>query len=184
MDPTYWGPAGWKVLHRMAYSIHTKTDAQAFFASLQYLLPCVKCQGNFRQHVEALPFPRSTSGIGRWIYNVHNRVNKSNGVSDDMVPCYESIYQMYHGRKAADPEEWVFIDAIVRMHPGKWDVSASYLEQLRVFLEKWCDASKVPLPDDLSSKVKLRTWIKSHEDGAIQAYRKKKLRKCKDVCQL
>jgi hypothetical protein len=160
MDPELWGPSAWKLLHRMAYTFDSLYDARAFFASLQHILPCAKCRNNFRSHISALGFPKNVRCIGRWVYDVHNRVNSSKNVPEDTVPTYETVRQMY-SKFAMRPEEWNFIDAIIKTHAGKYHVSDEYVASLQIFLRHWCDASNVPFPDgDIRSKMALQKWFK------------------------
>lgn len=181
MDPSKWGPSGWRVLHRMAHNDHFKThdDALAFYASFQYILPCVTCQRNFKQHVANLPFPKKLSGIGKWVYDVHNKVThskKQDGISQS-IPDYTLIRKMYKSC-SFDNQEWIFVDAIVKTHPGKYNISPDYIEHLNIFLSHWTQASRLEMPSDISSKMNLLNWVKSHTKGM----RLKCQTKCTDVC--
>lgn len=162
MDPSYWGPAGWRILHRLAYTFQDREDARRFYTSaLQTLLPCPRCRYNFQQHVDATPFPRSVVGVGKWVYNVHHRVNEGKGgAALKEEPSYAAARRMYRG-VAFDEMEWVFVDALVRMHPGKLKASESYLADLRLFLQVWTRQSGFPMPGDVACKSRLRAWIAS-----------------------
>lgn len=181
MDPSEWGPSGWRILHRMAHNAHFKSqqDALAFYASLQYILPCVTCQRNYKQHIVSLPFPKRLSEVGKWVYDVHNKVthSKQQETQSSDIPEYVIIRKMYKSC-SFDDQEWIFVTAIVKMHPGKYKMTPEYLEHLNTFLSHWTKASGLKMPSTLSSKMKLQEWVKSHTKGL---HLKCKM-KCTDVC--
>lgn len=179
MDPEVWGPCGWRILHRMAYTFKKRADALRFYNSLHMLLPCSTCQMNFKRHFAALPFPSKVQDVGKWVFDVHNRVNDMKG-----KPPYEVVYpqvKQTYKRARIDSKEWVFILAIVEMHPGKRSASPEYLSELSTFLEAWTASSDVVMPDNISSKMVLRRWahtyIKKH---GVDVSRKT----CSDTCTL
>lgn len=164
MDPDIWGPYGWHILHRMAYQINDVTKAQRFYVSLQYILPCRKCQKNFKQHIQALPIPSHVSSFGRWVYDLHNRVNTSKShPSTRPPPSYNIVHKLYTAPSSPlsrhSETEWIFIDAVVHVRPGGHRASDKYLENLKVFLEQWCATSGVQMPKNLASKRLLKSWV-------------------------
>lgn len=48
-----------------------------FFYYIQFLLPCAKCRNSYKEHITALPVPRTKEAYTRWVIRVHNRVNQS-----------------------------------------------------------------------------------------------------------
>lgn len=169
MDPSVWGPAGWRVLHRMAYRFARRDDAAAFYASLQSLLPCPTCRANLKQHMAALPFPKAMAGVSRWVYDVHHRVNGTKHAPSE--PTYAEVRRQYQ-HASFDEMEWIFVDAMVKMHPGKWKADEAYLQNLRTFLGCWTQESGLEMPEDISSKSKLQSWVAKHT----------KSKGCRKVC--
>lgn len=85
LNPTVWGPQGWHFIHATAMTFPPNpTDAdkqnyQAFFNSLEKILPCELCRENFKQKIAKMP-PPYTNGkeMFEWSVDIHNQVNKEN----------------------------------------------------------------------------------------------------------
>lgn len=181
MDPKSWGPSGWKILHRMAHNKYFTSydEAFAFYSSLQYILPCLKCQKNYKQHISSIPFPKRISALGKWVYDIHNKVTLSKETASvtkmtlSAVPEYNTIRQIYQVC-SYDPVEWIFVDAIVKSHPGMYKLSEEYMKHLNTFLLHWTKASGMNMPSNISAKTKLHEWVKTHTKGLHL--------KCETVC--
>ena len=70
MDTRFWGPPGWDLLHRIAF--HSK-HPHKLLANISEILPCKFCRESTSLYVKLEPY--TPKDPGRWLYNIHNRVN-------------------------------------------------------------------------------------------------------------
>jgi len=103
-----WGPSMWESLHSIAFgypiepTCEQKKNYKDFFTNLMNVLPCKFCRDSYKEFItiEEDTILRdedlaSRKTITKWIYKIHNRVNKKLGVNynltyDDFVRKYES----------------------------------------------------------------------------------------------
>ncbi len=106
MVPQTWGSSLWIFLHSIALIYNPATDKEKyfnFFTNLGQILPCSECQLHYQQNVnkqdltEAL---NSNETFFRWVYDLHNKVNKQTGIPESKWPSYESIKQRYESYRA------------------------------------------------------------------------------------
>lgn len=85
MNPAYWGPGTWKLLHCVAEMYPEKPDKECqkkhtkFLRLLGELLPCSVCQQHYLDMLrENPPEPhlRSKESFRAWLNERHNEVNK------------------------------------------------------------------------------------------------------------
>ena len=87
IDPNLWGSPLWTFLHylSLSYPENPTTDEQEiiynFLASMQKIIPCEKCRNNFLKHLDSMEVEVLTSRTNfvRWLFNIHNLVNKDTG---------------------------------------------------------------------------------------------------------
>lgn len=86
-----------------------KYDYYNFFASLGNVLPCEQCKTHYAQnfkHLEqslrqSLQQPAlAQNGLFRWVYDLHNLVNKQTKVPEHKWPSFEDVVKKYEGFKA------------------------------------------------------------------------------------
>ena len=84
IQPDIWGPHGWKFMHyiSLGYPINPsendKLNYKNFYYSLQYILPCEKCQINYRKNILENPidnFLKDRESLTKWVIDIHNKVN-------------------------------------------------------------------------------------------------------------
>ena len=102
IKPDLWGPHLWRFLHYLSLSYPSNpTDEEKeimlnFLESLQEILPCEKCRYNFNNHLDNLDMNilNSNETFIRWLFDVHNDVNKSTNKPimeyDDFVKLYST----------------------------------------------------------------------------------------------
>ncbi|VVU95181.1 Erv1 / Alr family [seawater metagenome] len=108
MKPSKWGPYAWVFLHSITfnYPVNPSKEVQLqyknFFESLQYVIPCDKCQRNYQNKLVKFKLTdkvlKSRKNLIEWLIDIHNEVNKSTGkriltykeVIDYYVDFYES----------------------------------------------------------------------------------------------
>jgi len=98
----FWGPSVWKTLHSVAaaYSPNsdTRSAAISFVTSLQWLLPCEKCQVNYQKKLTAFPienYLNSNDDFFFWTYMVHDIVNQYAGKKS---PPYLTVKNEYFNK--------------------------------------------------------------------------------------
>jgi hypothetical protein len=105
--PSCWGPAMWFAIHSIAYAYNPQTDKENynnFFSNLGSILPCEECRIHYSQNVskqELLMALNSPENLFRWVYDLHNKVNRQTGVPESKWPSYESIKERYSSFKAS-----------------------------------------------------------------------------------
>lgn len=181
MDPQTWGKQGWMVLHRLGEHMNSIEEAKVFFDSIQFVLPCPKCQDNFRGHRKALEFPIVKKDVGSWVYKLHKRVSAASRKKDE--PAEADVRKKYHNVTCPHPDEWVFIAAIAKTHPGARKASHDYINALQTFMSIWCKYScnmaEVPSDNTLRSKMRFIEWVAMHKKETL---RQVKTCKSKSAC--
>ena len=81
-----WGPSVWHALHTISFNYPVKPTMEEkkhyrnFILNLQYVLPCKYCRINLKTNLKQLPLTmsdmRSRDTFSRYIYNLHELVNK------------------------------------------------------------------------------------------------------------
>lgn len=105
MEPQVWGKHGWFFLHSitMGYPEHpTNTDRdkyRSFFYNIGSILPCNKCQINYRKHMEQIPIEPALinrSKLVEWLINIHNLTNRDTGKKElsyaEVIKIYTQAY--------------------------------------------------------------------------------------------
>ena len=141
IDPKIWGPSAWLLLHDVGFYAAKKNDsgtladARTFFMSLRHILPCTRCQLSYDMHVLDLPFPKTSSRLPRWVYNLHNRVNDTISKNIDK-PVWETWHIEYQRRMQSHRlrDIWPFVQSIAETYPhgDGYDV-AVYQENVATF---------------------------------------------------
>jgi hypothetical protein len=70
MDTRAWGPSGWQLLHLIA---HETPNSATLMGTLKDILPCKFCRESTTTFLAQSP-PKSP--VDKWLYDLHNRVNK------------------------------------------------------------------------------------------------------------
>lgn len=105
--PSCWGSSGWLFLHSIAYVYNPQIDKEKyydFFSNLGYILPCEECRIHYSQNLnkqELLAALSSNENLFRWVYDLHNKVNKQIGIPESSWPSYETIKERYSSYKAS-----------------------------------------------------------------------------------
>lgn len=91
INPEKWGPHFWKTLFYAAMNYPVKIDPnnrchsnlkkhyKNFYASLQYILPCIYCLESYRRFWAELPIDNhleSRIDLLKWLYGLKDKVNK------------------------------------------------------------------------------------------------------------
>ena len=110
-----WGPAGWVFLHSCAMGYPIKIDkknkdhrkrkreTKKFFESAGYVLPCRYCRESYNNFIKELSIGRhleTRQSLCRWLYRIHNKVNKKLGVPKCEIPTFGNINKQYETYRA------------------------------------------------------------------------------------
>lgn len=100
-----WGPHLWKSLHCISFgfpshpTLEQKNGYKLFFQSLAFVLPCQYCRESYSHFIKSEPtvltddvFDNRDS-LTRWVYTLHQRVNKKLDVDYDI--SFEKIVNKY-----------------------------------------------------------------------------------------
>ena len=97
MLTSVWGPAAWHLLHTISfnYPIHpteeNKKEYKYFIESLGDVLPCKYCRMNLKNNLKAHPIKpchmKNRDSFSRYIYNLHEIVNKMLGKKSGLSYC-------------------------------------------------------------------------------------------------
>lgn len=106
-----WGPYFWETLHIISFGYpleptdEHKKNYREFYVSVRNVLPCKYCRESFTKFVlEDLDTKlldedlKSRESLSRWVYKLHNRVNKKIGM--DYNVTYDDIIQKYESMRA------------------------------------------------------------------------------------
>ena len=110
-----WGPAGWLFLHCVTFGYpyiinpmnkdhsYKQDHYKTFFNMVGHILPCKYCRESYINFAREVPIDRflnSRENLCKWLYIIHNKVNKKLGVSHDCVPHFTKIQQFYEQFRA------------------------------------------------------------------------------------
>lgn len=97
MLTTVWGPGLWHFLHTMSFNYPVKPTLsekkcyRKFVLNLQYTLPCKYCRINLKNNFKQLPLEMcsmaSRDTFSRYIYNLHELVNKMLHKKSNLTFC-------------------------------------------------------------------------------------------------
>lgn len=202
MDTRFWGPSGWTMLHSLA--AHYPSDAKSqdkkhykdFFDILPKVLPCCYCRDSLRVYYRSLPFPShpTPTRLGKWIYQIHRRVNKKLRKQGELIspnPSFRQVLEKYHNKavKSLSNDIWKFIYAIIfiqclkylqQTHSCHWRKSKADLVGYTHYF-KFLQVLKNILPylyphqKEKVETFQISTQIDSVENGMRECFRLEKL---------
>lgn len=168
MDTRFWGPSAWQLLHLVAYEPLTPHH-ELFFNAMKDVLPCKFCRASTSEFMEKeLPLHPRLHDLPRWIYDLHNRVNKKlrdQSKEDPTVrdpgpdPTFEEVQTRYKEIRSKPPKAVPgadFFQAMAYNYPEK--PTSEHVMNHTVFwenlvpifpFEKFRKVAKVP---DLTSR--------------------------------
>ena len=86
-NPKLWGNCGWKFLHYIALGYSNKPTQEdkehykIFMLNLGYVLPCIECRENFKNHIKNFPiedYLNNSNKLFEWVIKIQNEVNRIN----------------------------------------------------------------------------------------------------------
>lgn len=112
-----WGPVGWKYLHSVAHGFPispseydakhnlvigtTEMNYRNFFTSVGTTLPCALCRESYMKFIAQNSVRTSSrDDITRWLWEIHNMVNKKLGKSYKKAD-YKTLRAVYDSYRAS-----------------------------------------------------------------------------------
>ena len=213
MDTRFWGPSGWQLLHLIAHSqpanpdVPTQRRYELFFNNIKNVLPCKFCRASTTEFMEKeLPLHPMRHDIAKWLYLLHNRVNKklreqsktdSNIRDPGPDPSFEEIKARYETYLAYSPKELKVVPGadflftlaynyaekptsdLVEAHYQFWDglLELFPYAHLREALRSY--VSKHMIYPALQSRTTYMKWV----HGLLKKLCRGKLRSYQGMCQ-
>lgn len=103
-DSRFFGPSAWQLLHLISFQ---HKDSLPFLKEIWKVLPCKFCRESTKQYSEEI----SDKEPGKWMYELHNRVNKKlrdqckkhpEVVDPGEDPFFEEVKQKYDTMKITE----------------------------------------------------------------------------------
>jgi hypothetical protein len=118
IDPTLWGPHGWRFMHYITMSYPKspsevdKNNMRNFFMSVKNVLPCETCRSHFSDQLQKNPLNNhalsSNDNLVKWLTDIHNDVNKLLGKK---IVKYSDLKYLYFGE--INWKLWIIIGIII-----------------------------------------------------------------------
>ena len=136
MLTTVWGPPMWHYLHTMSFNYpvqptpENKKHYRDFILNLRNTLPCKYCRQNLTNNLKTFPLTRahmrSRDSFSRYIYHLHEMVNKMLGKTSGLTYCdVRERYEHFRSRCTSDQNR-IFkiskdatLDKVSGQEPGK-----------------------------------------------------------------
>ena len=110
-----WGPAGWLLLHCITFGYpyainpnnldhaYKQDHYKTFFNMVGHVLPCKYCRESYIEFAKETPidnFLDTRENLCKWLYIIHNKVNKKLGVARDCIPTFKEVKEFYEKFRA------------------------------------------------------------------------------------
>jgi hypothetical protein len=85
-----------------------KQDTFTFFEYLGSVLPCPECREHYKENFykyDLMSSLDSRTNFTKWVYDLHNRVNKGTGVPESKWPTFEEVYKKYNSLRSENCEQ-------------------------------------------------------------------------------
>tara|TARA_B110000444_G_scaffold160962_2_gene150406 strand:+ start:621 stop:1205 length:585 start_codon:yes stop_codon:yes gene_type:complete len=113
MVTSTWGPVMWHYLHTISFNypiVPTKLQKSKYkelLVNLQYTLPCKYCRINLTNNYKKHPLKdevfKNRNSLSRYIYNLHEVINKMLGKSSGITYCeVRERYENFRSRCTVD----------------------------------------------------------------------------------
>ena len=119
MLTSVWGPAAWHLLHTISFNYpinptdENKKEYKEFVESLVHVLPCKYCRTNLKNNLKAHPIKschmKSRDSFSRYIYNLHEIINKLLGKTSGLSYCdVRERYEHFRARCTQNDSPKIF----------------------------------------------------------------------------
>lgn len=181
IDTRFWGPSAWQLFHLIAFYSPTPQDT---LLDIKDILPCKFCRASTTEYTALMPIS-SCENPGRWLFDLHNKVNhklRGQAKTDPMVvmpepnPSFEEVKsryeRVYQAKPAAVPGRDFLMSVAVNYGdttPVECDVQAIHktfwirmtqvypFEELRAIVAKYMQS--YPIEKALQSRQTYSKWV-------------------------
>ena len=181
LDTAYWGPSAWQLFHLIAFF---SPNPQDMLLDIKDMLPCKFCRASTTEFTAIMPI-LSCDDPGRWLYDLHNKVNhklRTQAKTDPMVispdpdPSFEEVKARYTTIAQAKPTAVPGRDFLMSVAvnygdttPVECDVQAIHktfwirmtrvypFEELREIVAKYVEAQSIE--DALKNRKTYSKWV-------------------------
>jgi len=109
MQTKVWGPAGWIFLHSIVQNYpwnptpQQKIYYRRFLSDVGQVLPCRYCRESYQKFAEDLNDKalQNRKTLTKWLYNLHNKVNKKLGIPKSQWPSFDAVWRRYESYRAS-----------------------------------------------------------------------------------
>ena len=144
MDPHIWGPSGWIILHRLSFLFKNIDDAEQFYKSLEFILPCPSCRYNYKAHSTTIKFPKGLDQLPKWVYKMHNKISKSIGKKKG--PSFKKVVdhydQVFDNIEIVNNETKFLYSLLYTFSKNSKNIK-EYVDNLNIFIVCWCKFSNI-----------------------------------------
>lgn len=167
-----WGPSMWHYLHTMSFNYPNRPSAREkrhyreFVLGLRYVLPCKHCRTNLEMNFKTLPLRMcdmsNRSSFSRYIYNLHELVNKMLGKRSGLAYCdVRERYEHFRSRCVSDSKEKIERGCTEPLHGKKAKCVIQIVPQERkcptIQIDKQCvKTRKRPRPHNPKGQTRQR----------------------------
>ena len=160
-----WGPKAWYLLHIFSFNNNKKIienkkhNYYLFYTTFSYILPCIICSDHYADLIyNKLPIKEeliTKNYLKRWIYNIHNKVNKILKKPKYSIDDFKNKYKNIENINGCDI--YFFIDTIYSNFDYKM-MSLYKYDNILTFFINFC----ILYPNNIV-KTKLKKLINSKE---------------------
>jgi hypothetical protein len=162
------------MLHTVGACTRSAADlhhARALFLSLAWLLPCSRCREAYGDHLRRWPFPKRAGDVQRWVFDLHNHVNRRLNVAAASTPSWETVKAAGQARPCVPDAPEAFFSALLVNHAGRYKTTPAAF--LAAHVDFWAAVAhffdgyeKVAKAATARSKTTLRAALRGVLRGA------------------
>lgn len=178
IDTRFFGPSAWQLFHLIAFFSPSPQDT---LLDIKDMLPCKFCRASTTEFTAQMPIS-SCDDPGRWLYDLHNKVNaklRKQAKEDPMVimpepdPPFEEVKARYERMKATAVPGRDFLMSVSLNYgdttPVECDVQAIHktfwirmtqvypFEELRAIVSSYVKSS--PIEKALKDRTSYSKWV-------------------------
>lgn len=173
IDTRFWGPSSWQLFHLIAFFSPNPQDT---LLDIKDVLPCKYCRASTTEYTALMPIA-SCDEPGRWLYELHNRVNgklRSQAKTDPMVispdpnPSFEEVKSRYERIHQAKPVAVPGRDFLMSMAVNYGDTTPVECDVVAIHKTFWIRMTQVypfePLRAIVGQYLKTKSIEKALKD--------------------
>lgn len=192
MQPKYWGPLAWHLLHTVAYYSEggdLSNMYKLFYETFEVIIPCLQCRTHYGEYLHDndseniarlsnLVLTNDPPGLSKWVCNLHNHAAKHSGGVQWNEKDVRRLYFEDGVLNVSHAHIFKFIDIMVKEaaseHPS---ANISKFQQYIVFFNTLKHVfpcmvcregltilmKKYPIEEEVSDPASLKIWYEKIE---------------------